>query len=129
MRTYLPHNSAHNRQFRWLLNAIILLAGTLPLRAHVGAPPLSSQGKALPISFLQQIALPATEVAKELAADAKVGKAAPLRFAVAQPLALTTTNSGTWARKHLMSSAACASPDASPAMNMIDRVTIGGPGR
>jgi len=79
-----------------LLITIVLLAGTVPLAAHVGAPPLSSQGALLPVAAIQQVAVPPTDVAAELAADAKTGKPAPLRFAVAVPVELTPTNSGTW---------------------------------
>jgi hypothetical protein len=78
------------------LFAALLLGGAAQVGANQGTPPLSFQGTALPIAFIQLVVLPATDVAAELAADAKAGNPPPLRFAVAQDLALTTTNSGTW---------------------------------
>ena len=78
------------------LFAALLLGGAAQVGANQGTPPLSFQGTALPIAFIQLVVLPATDVAAELAADAKAGNSPPLRFAVAQNLALTPTNSGTW---------------------------------
>jgi hypothetical protein len=74
----------------------IFLGGTLPVAAHVGALPLSSQRTVLPLAVVQQIALSSTDVAAELATDTQAGNPLPLRFAVPQRVLLTPTNSGTW---------------------------------
>jgi len=96
MKIRTSQNPPQHPYRRWLLNTIIFLAGALPLAANVGAPPLSFQGKALSIGFVQQVMLPTTDVAAELAVDEKAGKQQPRRFAVPRPVILTTTNSGTW---------------------------------
>ena len=83
-----------NGRFPWY--AIILLAGALPVTAHVGTPPLSLQRQVLPVAAVQQIALPPTDVNAELAADAKAAVHVPLRFAVAQSVELTPATAGTW---------------------------------
>jgi hypothetical protein len=74
----------------------ILLGGTLPVAAHVGALPLSSQRAVLPLAVVQQIALSSIDAEAELATDTKAGNPLPLRFAVPQPVILSPTNSGTW---------------------------------
>jgi hypothetical protein len=79
-----------------LLVSLCLVAGVLPTAAHVGAPPASARLATVPLPAIQQIALLPMDPAAELAADAKSGVRVPLRFAVPQHLALTTTNSGTW---------------------------------
>ena len=81
---------------RWLLHLAMLLAGTLPLAAHVGAPPLSSLRAVRPIAVVQRVELPPTDPAAELAADAKTGRTLPLRYAVARPLRVTPQTHGTW---------------------------------
>ena len=80
---------------RGLVTTILFLWGALPLTAHVGAPPPSAQLAVVPLPFIQQVALLSTDTTAELAADAKANPL-PLRFAVPQYVALTTTNSGTW---------------------------------
>ena len=81
---------------RLLWFALVLLAGTLQVAAHVGALPLSSQQTVLPVATLPQIALPPTDIGAELTADANAAGSVPLRFAVARSVKLTPANSGTW---------------------------------
>ena len=81
---------------RLLWCALVLLAGTLRVAAHVGALPLSSQQTVLPVTTLPQIALPPTDIGAELVADANAAAPVPLRFAVARSVKLTPANSGTW---------------------------------
>jgi hypothetical protein len=88
--------TSSDRAVRSLLNTIFLLVWILSFTAQAGAPPLSSKQVVLPLAAVQQVALPPTDIAKELAADAKVAKPAPLRIAIAVPLELTPANSGTW---------------------------------
>jgi hypothetical protein len=96
MRTHTVSSPGGYRGTWWLLASILLLAGALPLSAHVGAPPPSTQFAVLPLTAVQQVALVPTDTVSELAADAKAGNRLPLRFAVPQYVVLTTTNSGTW---------------------------------
>ena len=96
MRTHSSANSIQCCGDRLLWFMAILLGGTLPVAAHVGALPLSSQRTVLPLAVVQQIALSSIDVAAELATDTKAGNPLPLRFAVPQPVVLTPTNSGTW---------------------------------
>ena len=107
------HSSANSIQrcgdsLLWFV--AILLAGTLPVAAHVGALPLSSQRTVLPLALVQQIASLSIDVAAELAIDTKAGNPLPLRFAIPQPVVLTPTNSGTWSNCRRAASGACASP-------------------
>ena len=74
----------------------MLLGDALPIAAHVGVLPLSSQRTVLPLALVQQIALSSIDVGAELATDTKAGNPLPLRFAVPQQVVFTTTNSGTW---------------------------------
>ena len=78
------------------LTAIVLLLSTLPLAARVGPPPLSSWRQVQPLGTLPQLVLPSTDSAKELAADAQAGLVAPLRFAVAHKVNITSATQGTW---------------------------------
>ena len=96
MRTHSSANSVQRCGHRLLWFVAILLGGTLPVAAHVGALPLSSQRTVLPLAVVQQIALASTDVAAELATDTPAGNPLPLRFAVPQRVWLTPTNSGTW---------------------------------
>ncbi len=80
----------------WLLNLVFLLAGILSSSANVGDPPMSFQRNLPAVVTLPQLALPATDVAAELAADAAAGNPAPLRFAVPRTVAFTPANAGTW---------------------------------
>jgi alpha-tubulin suppressor-like RCC1 family protein len=83
---------------RWLPTRLLLalLSAAFLLTAPAASPPLSRQKAALSVTVLPQVALPATDVAAELAADAKAGNAPPLRFAVPRPVVLTPANCGTW---------------------------------
>jgi len=75
---------------------LALLAGTLPLSARVSAPPLSLQRNVQKLAAVPQLILPATDVAKELAAEQQKAAPGPLRFAVARPVAVTTAKQGAW---------------------------------
>ena len=83
MRTHSSANSVQRCGHRLLWFVAILLGGTLPVAAHVGVLPLSSQRTVLPLAVVQQIALSSTDVAAELAADTKAGN--PLPAAVCRP--------------------------------------------
>ena len=96
MKTDYTRNSILGRAGRFLMWAIIPLAGALPVAAHVGTAPLSLERKVLPVADLRRITLPSTDVNAELAADAKSAVRVPLRFAVPQSVELTPATSGTW---------------------------------
>ncbi len=96
MRSRTSASSIFHCGDRLLWFVAILLGGTFPVAAHVGALPVSSQGTVLPVAAVQQVVLLSIDPAAELATDAKAGNPVPLRFAVPQPVVLTPTNSGTW---------------------------------
>jgi hypothetical protein len=75
---------------------MIVLFITMPAMSRQGAPPLSFQRTVQPLTALPQYVLPDTDIQAELAADAKVTEAAPLRFAVARKVAITPATHGTW---------------------------------
>ena len=79
-----------------LLSGALILGAAAQLGAHQGTPPLSLQGKALPLTVVPRVVLATTDVAAELAADAKGAKPLPLQFAVPQHVLLTPANSGAW---------------------------------
>jgi hypothetical protein len=60
------------------------------------ASPLSSQQRVHPLTLVQRLVLPATDVQAELAADQAHGMATPVRFAVAHAVSITPSNGGTW---------------------------------
>src|ERR1035438_1577724 len=96
MRTHSSASLIRRCGDRLLWFVAMLLGGALPVAAHVGVLPLSSQRTVLPLALIQQIALSSIDVAAELATDTKAGNPLPLRFAVPQQVGFTTTNSGTW---------------------------------
>jgi hypothetical protein len=96
MKAHISSDPSRPCNKRWLLTAILFLAGALPLAAHVGAPPVSAQLRVLPLTAIQQVALLPTDPAAELAADAKAGQPVPLRFAVPQNVIMSPANAGTW---------------------------------
>ena len=75
---------------------LAILSVALPASAGTGAPPLSAQRQVRPLSAVQQIVLPPTDAAVELAADQAHGVPAPVRFAVAHQVAITPATAGTW---------------------------------
>ena len=98
MRTPSEHPPVRPATRRWLPARLVLalLPAAFLLAAHAAAPPLSLQKAPPPITDATQVALPPTDIAAELAADAKGGNVPPLRFAVPRPVALTPANCGTW---------------------------------
>ncbi len=92
---------------RLLWYVVVLLGATLPVTARAEALPFNSRGAVLPVVAVQQVALLPINPAAELATDAQAGNTVPLRFAVAQPVTLTPTNSSDCPRA---ASGDCASP-------------------
>lgn len=92
-RSQTPIHVVHGRS---LLVSLILLAGMLPLAAHVGTPPISLQQKSLVVATGRELILPTTEVAAELAKDAAKGMPMPLQFAVPQKVEVTPAKHGGW---------------------------------
>jgi Trypsin-like peptidase domain len=95
MKTDLFNKSVRGPGGR-LLCAAIILSFALPVAARVGTPPPSLQRQVQPLATIQQLALPPTDVAAELAADAKTGIQVPLRYAVGQKVEVTPATHGTW---------------------------------
>lgn len=86
---------AARRLSRVVVLSMLLLSVSWPAQARVGAPPLSSQRSVLPLSAVQQLVLPPTDVVAEKAIDAQ-RPPEPLRFAVARPVRVSTVTHGTW---------------------------------
>src|ERR1035438_75617 len=84
MRTHSSAGVIRSGGDRLLWFVAMLVGGALPVAAHVGALPLSSQRTVLPLALVQQIALSSIDVVAELATDTKAGNPLPLRFAVPQ---------------------------------------------
>jgi hypothetical protein len=85
-----------SRRFRLWLHVVLLGSFALPVSARFGSPPLSLQLKVQPLQTVQQLILPATDRAAELAADGKMTVPSPLRFAVEQKVNVTPATHGTW---------------------------------
>jgi hypothetical protein len=75
---------------------LLLLSLTLPAFAKVGDPPPSTTHQVLPLSSVAELALPATDVQKELTVESKSKILSPYRFAVGQKVSVTTSSHGTW---------------------------------
>ena len=88
-----------NRVTKMCLLTVLWGCVALPVLAHKGVPPPGTQ-QAQPLAGLPQLVLPATDVRSELAADAQVGKAGPLRYAVARPVSITPDTAGTRPGQH-----------------------------
>src|SRR2546421_5838947 len=73
---------------------MVLVLLTLPVRAHQGVAPASSQQQVQPITAVAELVAPPTDVQAELARD--VGAPPPLRFAVSYPVEVTPATHGTW---------------------------------
>ena len=82
MRTPSEHPPVRPATRRWLPARLVLalLPAAFLLAAHAAAPPLSLQKAMLPITDAAQVVLPATDVAAELAADAKDGNVTPVSY-------------------------------------------------
>jgi hypothetical protein len=74
----------------------ILFALTLPVSARLGSPPRSLQQQVKSLTDIRQLVLFPTDAKAELAADQKKGRGMPLRYAVAQTVAVTPATDGTW---------------------------------
>ncbi|MBI5384035.1 MAG: trypsin-like peptidase domain-containing protein [Verrucomicrobia bacterium] len=74
---------------------LLCLAASTAL-ARQGAPPPSLRRSVQPLQSVSRLVLPATDAAQELAADAKIGHGAPLRFAVPSKVHVTPATHGTW---------------------------------
>src|ERR1043166_1085506 len=76
--------------------ALVFFSLALPAIAKLGDPPLSTLRQVLPVSSVAELALPATDVQKELAAETKSKILSPYRFAVGQKVSVTPATHGTW---------------------------------
>ena len=92
----ISHASRHSWSSLATIAFLLFLALEWPAAAREGAPPLSWRRQVQPLSLLQQVTLPATDVAAELAADRKRLGATPMRFAVAHEVKLTPATAGSW---------------------------------
>src|SRR5437899_12429692 len=86
--------AAHS--FGYWSGTLLLLSLALPALAKVGDPPPSSLRQVLLLANVAELALPATDVQKELAADIKSKIASPYRYAVGQNVSVTPSTHGTW---------------------------------
>jgi hypothetical protein len=85
-----------NKQTEIFILTLCLSAGlSLTGSARQGPPPMSRRQNVQPLGNVDQLVMPPTDVAAELAADARNGTA-PLRFAAPAVVQATPATRGTW---------------------------------
>ena len=82
--------------FLRVVAGLMLLSMALSSAARQGTPPLSRQQRVQALAAIRQFTVPPTDPRTELAADARAGNAAPLRFAIPTPVQITPATDGTW---------------------------------
>ena len=80
----------------WIAVCFVTLVLALTSPARDNTPPFSRKLPSLPLADVSQFAVPATDVPKELADDARIGVTEPLRFATPAAVNLTPATHGTW---------------------------------
>ena len=79
-----------------ILVCCTVLVLALTSSARENTPPASRKLPSLPLADVNQFVVPATDVPKQLADDARIGVTDPLRFANPELVNITPDTAGTW---------------------------------